>query len=70
MDDSNYQINDRNLVWLLALVCGVTTGENYFCQSIIKVIQESFKISTKDDYSIANFLYTRMTHFSSFRRFI
>lgn len=37
---------NRKLLWLMAISCGLTAGANYFCQPLIHSIQHSFHTST------------------------
>ncbi len=32
---------DRSLLWLMAIVCGLCAGANYYCQPLISSIQQS-----------------------------
>ena len=35
---------DRSLLWLMAIVCGLCAGANYYCQPLISSIQQSFQV--------------------------
>lgn len=34
---------DKSLLWLMAVVCGLCAGANYYCQPLISSIQQSFQ---------------------------
>ena len=34
---------DKSLLWLMAIVCGLCAGANYYCQPLISSIQQSFQ---------------------------
>lgn len=46
MSSSSLDISqDKALLWLMALACGVCAGANYYCQPIISSIQQSFAVT-------------------------
>lgn len=35
---------DRSLLWLMAIACGLCAGANYYCQPLIRSIQQYYQV--------------------------
>lgn len=46
MQETSDISQNRKLLWLMALACGLTAGANYFCQPLIHSIQQTFAVTT------------------------
>lgn len=46
MQETSDISQNKKLLWLMALACGLTAGANYFCQPLIHSIQQTFAVTT------------------------
>ncbi|MFG0637972.1 MFS transporter [Acinetobacter soli] len=46
MQETSDISQNKKLLWLMALACGLTAGANYFCQPLINSIQHAFGVTT------------------------
>lgn len=46
MQETSDISQNKKLLWLMALACGLTAGANYFCQPLIHSIQQTFTVTT------------------------